>query len=105
MISLPTLLSFPLSTYCWNIYLIIIIIIIISYLLPFILSIVDLVVDCSGSYGNSRWIGGGGIPAINERILKNTGVIEYIIPNVLEDSEAQQKYANKVISLPSSVYL
>jgi hypothetical protein len=43
----------------------------------------DVVLDCSGTYGNHRWAGRGGIPAPGERALAAAGRIRYTIPDVL----------------------
>ena len=41
----------------------------------------DVVLDCSGTYGNSRWAGRGGVPAVGEFGLKDR--ICYTVPDVL----------------------
>ncbi len=41
----------------------------------------DVVLDCSGTYGNSRWAGKGGVPAIGEFGMKQR--ILYTVPDVL----------------------
>lgn len=40
----------------------------------------DIVLDCSGTYGNHRWAGRGGIPAPGERALGPA--ITYLLPDV-----------------------
>jgi hypothetical protein len=41
----------------------------------------DVVLDCSGTYGNFRWAGRGGVPAVGEFGLKDR--ISYKLPDVL----------------------
>lgn len=41
----------------------------------------DIVLDCSGTYGNHRWAGRGGIPAPGEQTLRSR--IWYTLPDVL----------------------
>jgi hypothetical protein len=41
----------------------------------------DVVIDCTGTYGNHNWLGAGGIPAIGE--LAAAEQIEYGVPDVL----------------------
>jgi len=41
----------------------------------------DVVFDCSGTYGNRRWVGPGGLPAVGETGLKSS--IWYTLPDVL----------------------
>ncbi len=41
----------------------------------------DVVIDCTGTYGNHKWLGQGGTPALGERSA--AGHIEYGIPDVL----------------------
>jgi hypothetical protein len=40
----------------------------------------DLVLDCSGTFGNHNWLGEGGIPAIGERQLAER--IDYCLPDI-----------------------
>ena len=41
----------------------------------------DVVIDCTGTFGNHKWLGQGGIPALGERDAEKQ--IEYGIPDVL----------------------
>lgn len=41
----------------------------------------DVVLDCSGTYGNRRWVGRGGVPAIGEAGVKSS--VWYIVPDIL----------------------
>lgn len=41
----------------------------------------DVVIDCTGTYGNHNWLGAGGIPAIGESAAAEQ--IEYGVPDVL----------------------
>ncbi|QOV90560.1 hypothetical protein [Humisphaera borealis] len=41
----------------------------------------DYVLDCSGTYGNRRWAGRGGVPAVGEAGVKSA--IWYTVPDVL----------------------
>lgn len=41
----------------------------------------DVVLDCSGTYGNRRWLGQSGIPAVGEVGLSSA--IWYVVPDVL----------------------
>ena len=51
----------------------------------------DVVIDCTGTFGNHNWLGQGGIPAPGERAAANK--IEYGLPDVL--GEAQEHFASK----------
>ena len=51
----------------------------------------DVVLDCTGTFGNHNWIGQGGIPAPGETTAAEQ--IEYGLPDVLGDD--QQRYAGK----------
>lgn len=51
----------------------------------------DVVIDASGTYGNHRWAGRGGIPAPGERALGDRAW--YILPDILGKDRA--KFANK----------
>ena len=42
----------------------------------------DIVIDTSGVYGNHRWMGQGGLPAIGEQICESR--ISYCLPDVLD---------------------
>jgi len=61
----------------------------------------DAVIDCSGTYGNHRWIGAGGIPAVGERKLASASGgqrITYTIPHVLgRDKEKFQRKKTVVV--------
>jgi len=41
----------------------------------------DVVLDCTGTFGNANWLGGGGLPAVGERIYGES--ICYTLPDVL----------------------
>jgi len=43
------------------------------------------VVDCTGTYGQGRWLGEGGVPALGERRLAEK--VEHRIPDVLGDEK------------------
>jgi thioredoxin reductase len=60
----------------------------------------DIVLDCSGTYGQHRWMGDGGIPAIGETAAE--GFIAYGLDDVL--SERRSAYAGKSILLIGSGY-
>ncbi len=47
----------------------------------------DVVLDCSGTYGHSRWTGRGGIPAMGELGVKES--IWYAVPDVLGNDRAR----------------
>ncbi len=51
----------------------------------------DVVIDCTGTFGNHNWLGRGGIPAPGERAAADK--IEYGLPDVL--GEAQERFAGK----------
>jgi len=51
----------------------------------------DVVVDCTGTYGNHNWLGQGGIPAPGESAA--AAQIEYGLPDVLEKDK--QRYLGK----------
>ena len=51
----------------------------------------DVVIDCTGTYGNHQWMGQGGIPAPGEQ--RAAEQIEYGLPDVLGD--AKQRYDGK----------
>jgi len=50
----------------------------------------DVVIDCTGTYGNHNWLGAGGIPAIGE--LAASDQIEYGVPDVL--GRDRERYAH-----------
>jgi Pyridine nucleotide-disulphide oxidoreductase len=60
----------------------------------------DLVLDCTGLYGNPNWLGSGGIPAIGERALRDQ--IVYGLPDVL--GRDREVYAGKVTLLAGDGY-
>lgn len=60
----------------------------------------DLVLDCTGLYGNPNWLGSGGIPAIGERVLRDQ--IVYGLPDVL--GRDREVYAGKVTLLAGDGY-
>jgi thioredoxin reductase len=53
----------------------------------------DVVLDCTGTYGQHRWLGAGGIPAIGE--LSAEPHISYVLDDILGDRK--NHYANKNI--------
>jgi len=55
---------------------------------------IDVLVDCTGSYGNHNFTGIGGVPALGERSLSNAE-ISYTIPNVLKDVECQKQWRSR----------
>ncbi|MDP9456813.1 MAG: hypothetical protein M3Q60_13790 [Actinomycetota bacterium] len=60
----------------------------------------DLVLDCTGLYGNPNWLGSGGIPAVGERALRDR--IIHGLPDVLgRDRDA---YAGKTTLLAGDGY-
>lgn len=60
----------------------------------------DIVLDCSGTYGNHNWIGEGGIPAIGERALAER--IQYRIPAINDITRAE--YSGKTSLVIGSGY-
>jgi hypothetical protein len=60
----------------------------------------DVVFDCTGTYGQHRWLGEGGIPAAGE--AKSEPQIVYDLPDVLGDKKAD--YAGRSILLVGSGY-
>lgn len=60
----------------------------------------DVVLDCTGMYGNPNWLGNGGIPALGERALRER--ISYRLPDVLEDD--REIYADKTTLLVGDGY-
>lgn len=57
----------------------------------------DIVLDCSGTWGNPNWLGEGGIPAVGERSLREE--LEYGIADLLKMDD---RYANKTLLLVGS---
>ncbi len=53
--------------------------------------VADVVIDCSGTYGNHNWLGAAGTPAIGE--LASQPHIEYGLPDVL--GTERQRYADR----------
>ena len=53
----------------------------------------DVVLDCSGTYGQARYIGDGGIPALGEMALRKS--ISYRLEDLL--GEKKEKYAGKTV--------
>src|SRR5262249_54241094 len=53
----------------------------------------DVLLDCTGTYGQHRWLGDGGIPALGERTAERH--IAYTLEDVLGDRKAQ--YAGRNI--------
>ncbi|MCI0639331.1 MAG: NAD(P)-binding domain-containing protein [Gemmataceae bacterium] len=51
----------------------------------------DIVLDCTGTYAQHRWLGEGGIPAVGE--LAAEGQISYFLDDIL--GERRQHYANR----------
>jgi hypothetical protein len=47
----------------------------------------DVVLDCTGTYGNRRWAGRGGMPAVGEVGVKSS--IWYTVPDVLFDDRTR----------------
>lgn len=60
----------------------------------------DIVLDCTGMYGNPNWLGNGGIPAAGERYLREK--IEYRLPEVL--GRERERYAGKTTLLAGDGY-
>lgn len=51
----------------------------------------DVVLDCTGTYGNHNWLGTGGLPALGE--LAAAGQIEYGLPDI--EGADRARYANR----------
>lgn len=51
----------------------------------------DVVLDCTGTYGNHNWLGTGGLPALGE--LAAVEQIEYGLPDI--DGADRARYANR----------
>lgn len=60
----------------------------------------DIVLDCTGTYGEHRWLGDGGIPALGEQIAASS--IEYGLADILGDRE--HHYAGKSTLVVGSGY-
>jgi thioredoxin reductase len=60
----------------------------------------DIVLDCTGTYGQHRWLGEGGIPAMGETTA--AGLIAYGLEDVL--GERRTHYAGKTILLVGGGY-
>jgi thioredoxin reductase len=60
----------------------------------------DVVLDCTGTYGQHRWLGDGGIPALGE--LAAEPHISYGLEDILGDR--QQRYAGKSVLLVGAGY-
>jgi hypothetical protein len=60
----------------------------------------EIVLDCTGTYGNHRWLGEGGIPAPGER--QAAPQIAYVLDDIL--GRKRDSYAGKSILLAGSGY-
>jgi thioredoxin reductase len=60
----------------------------------------DIVLDCTGTYGQHRWLGDGGIPAIGELAAETQ--INYGVDDILGDRV--QQYAGKTVLVVGSGY-
>lgn len=60
----------------------------------------DVVIDCTGTYGNHNWLGQGGIPAIGESAAK--AHIEYGLPDVV--GKQRERYAGKKVLVVGAGY-
>jgi hypothetical protein len=60
----------------------------------------DVVLDCTGTYGQHRWLGDGGIPALGE--LTAEGNIAYWLEDIL--GEKKNVYANKNVMVVGAGY-
>jgi len=60
----------------------------------------DIVLDCAGTYGNHRWLGEGGIPAVGERQAEPQ--IAYGLDDIL--GRKQDSYAGKSVILIGAGY-
>jgi thioredoxin reductase len=54
-------------------------------------ALADVVIDATGTFGNHRWLGHGGIPALGE--IEAEPFIEYGLPDVL--GAARERYAHR----------
>jgi thioredoxin reductase len=60
----------------------------------------DVIIDCTGTYGQHRWLGPGGIPALGE--IQAEPQIAYGLVDVLGD--AKKDYLNKAVLVIGSGY-
>jgi thioredoxin reductase len=60
----------------------------------------DVVLDCTGTYGQHRWLGPGGIPALGE--LQAEAQIAYQLVDILGD--AKKDYLNRAVLVIGSGY-
>lgn len=60
----------------------------------------DVVIDCTGTYGQHRWLGAGGIPALGEQAAENS--IAYGLEDIL--GERKNHYAGKNVLVVGSGY-
>ena len=60
----------------------------------------DVVIDCTGTFGNHNWLGQGGIPALGE--TKAARNIEYGLPDVL--GERRETYEEKRVLVVGAGY-
>lgn len=60
----------------------------------------DLVLDCSGTFGNHNWLGEGGVPAVGERQLASR--IDYCLPDFAGKDRA--KFAGQRILVAGGGY-
>ena len=60
----------------------------------------DTVIDCTGTYGQHRWMGEGGVPAIGES--GSEGLISYAVDDVLGDRRGQ--YTGKSVMVIGGGY-
>lgn len=60
----------------------------------------DIVLDCTGTYGQPRWLGDGGLPAFGERSLRNE--LNYRLVDVLNAERAN--YSGKTTLVIGSGY-
>jgi thioredoxin reductase len=60
----------------------------------------DVVIDCTGTYGQHRWMGDGGIPAVGEAACESQ--IAYCVENILGDRRGT--YAGKSVVVVGGGY-
>lgn len=60
----------------------------------------DVVIDCTGTYGNPNWLGQGGLPAVGEASARAS--VEYGLPDVLGQNRSD--YAGKKVLVVGSGY-
>src|SRR5580765_1268269 len=60
----------------------------------------DIVLDCTGTYGQHRWLGDGGIPALGEMAIEQQ--ISYHLDDILGDK--QGTYAGKMVLVVGGGY-